>query len=77
MKAAIVLFNVNQTGASEAHFALPDAARCWPFSQGYTELERKQVKDPAIDINGPTWEITIDRVQVMEEEKVGDFLTRE
>lgn len=76
LKAAVVLFNISQTGANEAHFGLPDAGRSWPFIQEYCGSEQTQACDPAIDINGPTWEFCFDRVSVTEDETVLGFLER-
>lgn len=71
-KAAIALFNVQQTGSEYAIFNNLDHGREWPFILPWM----KQALPPAMSIDGPTVEWTLNMLHIIPSETVGMFLER-
>ncbi|KAL8635406.1 MAG: hypothetical protein Q9226_009358, partial [Calogaya cf. arnoldii] len=59
-KAALALLNMHHTGASQAFFSAPEAARVWPTREG----EPDPTLPNTMDIPGPTWEIILHRIHL-------------
>ncbi|KAL8864428.1 MAG: hypothetical protein Q9174_007362, partial [Haloplaca sp. 1 TL-2023] len=59
-KAALALQNIHHTGASQAFFGAPEAARVWPTAKGDPDPSLPNT----MDIPGPTWETIINRIHI-------------
>lgn len=71
-KTAIALFNVQQTGSEYAIFNSLDNGREWPFILPWM----KQALPPAMSIDGPTLEWTLNMLHIIPSETVGKLLER-
>ncbi|KAL8769576.1 MAG: hypothetical protein Q9209_004508 [Squamulea sp. 1 TL-2023] len=69
-KAALALLNVHRTGASQAFFGQAEAARVWPAPEG----EPDPGLPNTMDIPGPTWEIVVNRIHVIRERLLLEWL---
>jgi hypothetical protein len=70
VKTAIALFNIQQTGQDHAIFTNLDAGRSWPFMPSWVPLP------PAMSIDGPTLELTLNMFRILPDETVGTLLQR-
>jgi hypothetical protein len=70
VKTAIALFNIQQTGQNHAIFTNIDAGRSWPFIPSWVSLP------PAMSIDGPTLEFTLNMFRILPDETVGTLLQR-
>jgi hypothetical protein len=70
VKTAIALFNIQQTGQEYAIFNTLDAGRSWPFMPEWIPLP------PAMGIDGPTIEWTMNMLRILPDETVEHLLNR-
>lgn len=70
VKTAIALFNIQQTGQEYAIFNNIDAGRNWPFMPAWIPLP------PAMSIDGPTIEWTMNMFRILPDETVEHLLNR-
>jgi hypothetical protein len=70
VKTALVLFNIQQTGQEYAIFHSLDAGRSWPFMPAWIPLP------PAMSIDGPTIEWTMNMLRIFPDETAGQLLER-
>jgi hypothetical protein len=70
VKTAIALFNIQQTGQEYAIFHNIDAGRAWPFMPAWIPLP------PAMSIDGPTIEWTMNMFRILPDETPGQLLER-
>ncbi|KAI4089435.1 MAG: hypothetical protein LQ344_005437 [Seirophora lacunosa] len=71
-KAAVTLFNAEETGQQHAVFCNLDSARRWPFLEPWIT---DRLPNP-LDIAGPTMSCTINVLPISEEEGCVEFLQR-
>ncbi|KPM39603.1 hypothetical protein AK830_g6974, partial [Neonectria ditissima] len=71
-RAAVVLFNVLQTGASHALFSSWESGRSWPFVPPWMD----RLLPPAMSIDGPTAQWLLNMTEVVPDESVAAFLRR-
>ncbi|KAM3072511.1 hypothetical protein ACMFMG_009309 [Clarireedia jacksonii] len=72
-KAACAMFNLYKTGAEEAVFVSVESGRSWPLVED-NEYEGRSINPLTID--GPTMTETINRIRVLPDETVRQFLIR-
>lgn len=71
-KAAVAIFNVEQTGQKQAIFGNPEAGRVWPFMEPWIS----QHLPNTLKIAGPCMGRGVNFINIDGSESVGDLLTR-
>lgn len=72
LKTALALLNVHFTRDKHAIFASHQAGRDWPFQQDFVTDKLPN----AMDVNGPTLELVVNKIEIVTKETCGQLLTR-
>lgn len=71
-KCGLIIFNILQTGSSQAIFTVWESGRSWPFVPQWME----SLLPPSMSIDGPTVQWVLNMTEVVHNETIADFFRR-
>jgi hypothetical protein len=72
VKAAIAIFNIEQTGMNRAYFANMEAGRTWPYVDQWTAQHLPSI----LNMAGPTFGASLDFLRILPTETPSDLFNR-